>query len=316
MGGELGGSWWLWEWLSHAKGTWLSTIITALLGLSQQRIGSIWVLLAMNKQFACFLRRKLGGITKKPLETIFGIECILARKWARSAHKRLMIAQWALGDNPEWFDHDIDLYYQWIATGNSLWLERGVFSSLCIKPGASVLELCCGDGFNASNFYANKCKQIIACDFDKSAIKHARKAYKRNNLKFVEADIRTNMPNGNFDNIIWDAAIEHFTESEIDKLISDIKQRMKQGAIISGYTIVENDAGVKHLHQHEYEFKSKQDLLRFFEPHFKYITVFETIFPSRHNLYFWASDDNSQIPFSEQWSSSIRENESSKAGYN
>ena len=257
----------------------------------------------MPKQIRTLLRHTLGSIAKKPLEIIFKTECSLARKWAHSAHKRLMLAQWRLGANPEWFDHNIDLYYQWGATGNSLWLERGIFSSLCIKPGASVLELCCGDGFNASNFYAHKCKQIIACDFDKSAVRHARKTHKRGNINFLAADIRTDMPDGIFDNIIWDAAIEHFTEEEISRLIGDIKKRMKQTSIISGYTIVENATGVKHLHQHEYEFKSKEDLMRFLEPHFKYVSVFETIFPSRHNLYFWASDDNSQIPFSAHWSS-------------
>jgi hypothetical protein len=41
------------------------------------------------------------------------------------------------------------------------------------------------------------------------------------------------------------------------------------------------------------------DLKRFFTPHFKNVTVFETIFPERHNLYFWVSDGI--IPFSDEW---------------
>ena len=40
---------------------------------------------------------------------------------------------------------------------------------------------------------------------------------------------------------------------------------------------------------HEYEFKNKEDLRRFFTPHFKFVKVWETIYPTRHNLYFAAS---------------------------
>ena len=247
--------------------------------------------------------RILGGALKKPLEIFFSLEAKIARAWAKSAHKRLMYAQWSMGDNPEWFDHNIDHYYQWHKTGNSLWLERGVFSGICLKHGGDALELCCGDGFNAANFYSHRTRSITACDFDDSAIKSARKIWKRPNLNFVVADIRNQMPNGKFDNVIWDGAIEHFTEDEIAKLMGDIKERMKTNAILSGYTIVEKDDGVKHIHQHEYEFQSKEDLIRFLEPHFTNVVVFETVYPSRHNLYFWASDDESQIPFSRNWAS-------------
>lgn len=55
----------------------------------------------------------------------------------------------------------------------------------------------------------------------------------------------------------------------------------------------------KSLDQHEYEFKSMADLKRFFTPYFKNVIVFETIYPLRHNLYFWASDGI--IPFSNNW---------------
>jgi hypothetical protein len=106
------------------------------------------------------------------------------------------------------------------------------------------------------------------------------------------------MPEGQFENIIWDAAIEHFTEDEIEALMKNIKFRLSDGGILSGYTIVERPGG-KSLQQHEYEFKNKNDLLRFFEPYFKNVIVFETIFPGRHNLYFYASDG--VLPFSNKW---------------
>ncbi len=109
---------------------------------------------------------------------------------------------------------------------------------------------------------------------------------------------------GGVTNIVWDAAIEHFTVSEIDNILKDIKRvLLPQKGILSGYTIVESAKGKSHS-QHEYEFKSKEDLYRFFVPYFKNIYVFETIYSDRHNLYFYASDGI--IPFDENWEYGMR----------
>jgi cyclopropane fatty-acyl-phospholipid synthase-like methyltransferase len=119
------------------------------------------------------------------------------------------------------------------------------------------------------------------------------------NIDYRLCDIRTQIPEGQYDNIVWDAAIEHFTELEIDAILSDIKARLKTDGVLSGYTLCEKEGGQKHLTHHEYEFKSKEDLRRFFEPHFSNVKVFETIYPTRHNLYFYAS--NAVVPFDEHW---------------
>ena len=85
------------------------------------------------------------------------------------------------------------------------------------------------------------------------------------------------MPEGVFDNIVWDAAIEHFTEAEIADLMANIKKRLTPVGILSCFTIVERLDGKKSLSHHEHEFKSKDDLARFFRPHFRDVRVFETI---------------------------------------
>lgn len=56
---------------------------------------------------------------------------------------------------------------------------------------------------------------MVACDFDPKAIWTENRKNKAPNIDFVLADIRTDMPQGTFDNIVWDAAIEHFTEEEL-----------------------------------------------------------------------------------------------------
>jgi SAM-dependent methyltransferase len=170
--------------------------------------------------------------------------------------------------------------------------------------GGDLLELACGDGFNARNFYSLRSQRVIACDFDPKAIETARRKNSAPNVEFLLADIRTAMPTGKFENIVWDAAIEHFTPDEIEKILKDIKSRLTDKGILSGYTIVEKPDETKSLSHHEYEFKSKEDLLRFLTPYFKNVTVFETIYPSRHNLYFWASDGS--LPFRSDWPNTIQ----------
>ena len=246
---------------------------------------------------------KLATKAKPLLEAIAQVESRFAASWASSAFRRLRTVQWNLKPQPEHFDHRIDLYHQWIHNRNSLWLERGVFSSLAIKPGGRLLEIACGDGFAARNFFSLRSREVIACDFDPLAIAVARRCHSAPNITHTLADIRTEMPKGSFDNIVWDAAIEHFTPDEIDSLLREIKLRLGTEGVLSGYTIVERADQVKSLVHHEYEFKSKADLMRFFEPHFQSVTVFETIYPDRHNLYFWASQG--LLPFSQDWPHAI-----------
>jgi SAM-dependent methyltransferase len=240
---------------------------------------------------------------KPVLESVMQLEAKISTCWASSAHRRLKLVQWGLPPQPEHFDHHIDLYYQWGATRRGWWVERGVFSSLVLRPRGHMLELACGDGFYARHFYSDCCETVVACDFDPKAIGTARAKNAAVNISYVLADIRTAMPKGTFDNIVWDAAIEHFTPDEIGALMQAIRSRLSSNGVLSGYTIVERADGVKSLSHHEYEFKDKHDLFRFLTPYFANVTVFETQHPERHNLYFWASDG--VLPFHPEWSQAV-----------
>ncbi len=209
-----------------------------------------------------------------------------------------MAVQWGIPPVPESFDHRIDLFYQWEAVRNPQWVERGVYGALALR-GGNVLELCCGDGFNARNFYSLTSKHVVACDFDPKILRVARRKNPAPNISYRLADIRLQMPEGQYENIVWDAAIEHFTEKEIEHIMRSIKSRLTRDGILSGFTVTERPDGKMQLIHHEYEFKNKEDLLRFFTPHFANVLVFETEYPGRHNLYFWASD--SAIPFGNGW---------------
>jgi len=223
----------------------------------------------------------------------------VVRMFSAGMHAIQYKVDWEMSHVPEWYDHYLDLSYGWTKNRNPLWVERGVFSSLVLKQGVNLLELCCGDGFNTYHFYSIKAHKIIAVDFDESALKHANIFNKAENIEFIFCDIRKEIPQGKFDNIIWDAAIEHFTPDEIDGIIKTIKKRLAVNGVLNGYTIVEKSDGTKSLSHHEYEFQSKEDLIRFLNPHFQNVKVFETIYPMRHNLYFYASDH--VLPFDDTW---------------
>lgn len=250
------------------------------------------------------MKKKLLKMYKYLTVPVWKVLARISQWLAAITHKQLMLAEWCV-DNPEFFDHDIDLYYQWGKEGRAHWLERGIYNILALQMFEKpiVVELCCGEGFNTKYFYSKVAKKIWACDFEKDAIKGAKKKYLMDNIEFVVADIRKQIPldlGGEYiTNIIWDAAIEHFTPEEIHKIMSAIKMRLKKrNGILSGHTIVERSEG-KSLEQHEYEFKDKEDLERFLTPYFENVVVFETIYDNRHNLYFWASDG--VVPFHKNW---------------
>jgi SAM-dependent methyltransferase len=254
---------------------------------------------SLTATFRGLVRRLIPGVSLwkaqllragKPVrERLADLEAAVAARWAAAAHRRLKAIQWEIPPPPEHFDHAIDLHYQWLATRNSFWLERGVFGGLALK-GGRVLDLACGDGFNARNFYSLRSREVVACDFDPTAIATARRKNSAPNVAFVLADIRTDMPRGTFENVMWDAAIEHFTQAEMAAIFTAIRERLTPGGVLSGYTLVGRQDGQVGLEHHEYEFKSAAELESMLRSYFRNVRVFDTVYPDRHNLYFWASD--------------------------
>jgi SAM-dependent methyltransferase len=196
------------------------------------------------------------------------------RRFAAATHRLEFLCDWGgLCHPPEWFDHLLDQYWRWRYTRNPMSWERGIFAALVMPEGCRVLDLCCGGGFFSYHFYSRRASSVIGVDFDPRAISHARRQFALSNVEFRCADIRNDMPNGPFDTIVWNAAIEHFTEGEITALLTAIKVRLAPNGALTGYTLVEKESGKSHP-DHEYEFKSKQDLVDLLRPFFANVTVF------------------------------------------
>jgi hypothetical protein len=78
-------------------------------------------------------------------------------------------------------------------------------------------------------------------------------------------------------------------------MMGTMKLRLAPGGIMSGYSIVQQVL----YREWKYAFKTKEDLLRVFQRYFCNVRVFETIYPGRHNLYFYAGDGG--LPLDETW---------------
>ena len=239
------------------------------------------------------------GHFKRFAETVFGLEATMAARWASAAHRRLMLAQWSLAPTPANFDHHIDLHHQWLRERNPLWLERGVFSLLALK-GGDVLELACGDGFNTRNFYSLKSRRVVGCDIDIEAMANARRKNAAPNVEYVVSNILVELPPGRFDNVVWDFAfplVKYFEPAQIAGILERIRASLLPEGILSGYTLAVSGDSTEPAKA--YEFRRLEDLRAFLQPHFRNVVVFETLYPGRHNFYFWASDGT--LPMTPAW---------------
>lgn len=137
----------------------------------------------------------MEAVRRLLISLIKGLNFVV-RKISAFTHFVQFGLQWGFHPRPEWFDHYIDQHWQFSAKNNGLWVERGVFSRMVLKSNSRMLEICCGDGFNARHFYSSKASSIIAIDFDRDAIPHAKRFNSAPNISYLQKDIRGGLPAG------------------------------------------------------------------------------------------------------------------------
>jgi spermidine synthase len=240
---------------------------------------------------------------KQILEFVFLRLASASRAVAGLAHFGLYVVQWGMKPTPNWFDHNIDVYWKLWKKSDSSWLERGVLNSLCLA-GGNALELTCGDGFYTSRFYAAKLNSMVACDRDPKAIESARKYSRASNVSYVVADILTEIPSGKFHNVVWDFGFpwcNHFSSPQVDAIVAQCKDRLTESGIFSGYLALLSQNGMYAQNEHatEIDFKDISALKTYLLRYFSHVSVIETSSPGRHNAYFFAS--NHAVPFADGW---------------
>jgi SAM-dependent methyltransferase len=216
------------------------------------------------------------------------------RRLAAAGHHFQFVYEWRLMKvAPEWFDHYTDLYWRWRVSRNPMSWERGTFGLLAMRQGCRVLDLCCGTGFFAYYFYSGRAGSVVSMDYSAAAIAQAKRNFRAPNIEYRQGDIRTELPEGPFDNAVLNAALEYFTPAEADQLLADIKARLTPVGILSGNSIVAKRSGEAHLAQKQ-EFFSREELATLLKRHFGHVLVLTTTYidpgVDRTNLYFFASD--------------------------
>jgi Methyltransferase domain len=235
---------------------------------------------------------RLHGLLVPPLRLFnAGIRTVSA-----GAHRFQYRVEGFLRPSAEWFDHEIDVHWQWVVRQRSMFLERGVLNMLAIRPGAEVLELCCGDGFNAHRFYAERSARVIAVDHNRSALAHAQRFHSRANIEYRWCDITEGTPAGLFDNIIWDSAIHHFTPAQVAVILASAHRSLAADGVLSGYTVIEPDDSYSYTRQ---RFTDPEPLADLLAGEFAHVAVLETPDLLRRNLYFFASDVLTSLPFAD-----------------
>lgn len=183
-----------------------------------------------------------------------------------------------------WYDHRFD-YLR--GAGNFYWLERAFFALDRIFPTSYVLDLGCGDGTFSGLFYGSKAKKVLAIDNDARAIKHAKRYYRRKNVKFVKIDInKYNFPENEFDQVFMFAVIEHFKPADGMKILDGINRSLRPNGMFFGSTPIFANTKFKANYEHENEFDSVESLNKFLKKAFSQVRVFQTNWPGRNECYF------------------------------
>jgi SAM-dependent methyltransferase len=217
------------------------------------------------------------------------------RRVSAATHWFQYKAEGALQGSAEWFDHEVDVHWQWPSRSRSGFLERGVLSALAMGPEDDVLELCCGDGFFAQRFYAPKVASLLALDHNPRALRFARRVHPGTNVRYEQADITAGLPAGPFDRIVWDSSFLQFSEDEIRSVLASAALVLRPGGLFSGHTEIEPGAEYSYA---RIELRTPEDLLERLGHFFPYVAVLEAADPIRRNLYFFAATDIAAIPVS------------------
>jgi SAM-dependent methyltransferase len=205
-----------------------------------------------------------------------------------------MEMEWGGKETPTFFNHYHDLYYHWGSQQNYFWLERGIFNAFFIRPGANVLELCCGDGFNTKYFYSNRPDHVLALDIDETAISHARQFNHNPGIEYKVHDISKGLPGGKYNNVIIDAAIEQLTKDDQHLLLANIKKALVDDGIFSGLT-VQRHQNTNYLEHNKNEFASSDDLRSFLATQFRFVKILRNAHGEKVHLYFVGSDKEIDI---------------------
>ena len=106
-----------------------------------------------------------------------------------------------------------------------------ILDHLNLSETHSVLDLCCGNGLISAEI-APYCRQIIGVDFSEKLIQNIA-LHKIDNIIGMTGDaLKVNFQPESFHRILFAAALQHFTQSQVIRLLTNQSKWLKPGGIL------------------------------------------------------------------------------------
>jgi cyclopropane fatty-acyl-phospholipid synthase-like methyltransferase len=104
-------------------------------------------------------------------------------------------------------------------------------SMLDLKLNHEVLDFCCGNGLFSTEL-AQYCKRVTGVDFCQNLILELKNK-KYDNIISIQSDaLEITFEHESFDRVLFSAALQHFTESEVIKLFHRIYNWLKPNGLL------------------------------------------------------------------------------------
>ncbi|HKB43491.1 MAG TPA: class I SAM-dependent methyltransferase [Chitinophagaceae bacterium] len=131
-------------------------------------------------------------------------------------------------------------------------LTRYKYIARLIRKNWNLLEVGCGTGYG-SNFLADYCATINACELDKQVLDAAKTRFKKANLTYSYEPA-----NNSYDCVVCLEVIEHMSKGEGDELLKFIYGKMKNKGVsfISTPRKIDNPSENRkkyHIYEYTYE---------------------------------------------------------------
>jgi SAM-dependent methyltransferase len=184
----------------------------------------------------------------------------MATDCGKVAAAYLFRSQWAYNE-PEWFDHrlhllDPDEHF------NDFWTASADNVIRVLPLGGRLLDLCSGDGFYDYWFYRYRAS-VLAIERNAEVIALAAKHHAHPKIEYVDADILTYAyPAEAFDTVVIRGAIEHFSETDQQRIFQIARDALKPGGYFCGDTPAKRGNETKALGAHEYEWADEPEMRR------------------------------------------------------
>ena len=131
-------------------------------------------------------------------------------------------------------------------SSESLLDKARILNALGIRPGQTVLDAGCGNGYMAKEFAARVGKEgkVFALDPDEMAIAALREQTADTNIMAVVGDITTTtgLPAGSFDLIYLSTVVHGFAAEQVEGFRAEIQRLLAPGGKLAIVEIVKRDA--------------------------------------------------------------------------